>query len=721
MNGKWLLFVLTLVFCSLPVTLLAQQWEKLPGPDAANIHVNGMMNAASGAVLAYQGFGGILKSTDDGASWEYLLRDSETVSSSRLILRDGTLYFPTEQGVLSSTDEGATWQLIEMPSDYRLLDISPKHQFLILSKGKLFYNSTMFEGWFEITQEGLPKLPPNPSGVGDDQNHWFIDAGTQGLYRYTLGDQKWTRILAGYGGDPYPTLLYRDTDVLFYCKENENFVSTDGGDTWESCLYLHSSVSGMNRAPDQSLLTWNSNNIYHSTDNGRSWDNLKAPVESGINAVVKSTEGSLLLASLPDIHRSTDMGEHWELQRCGLLMAGRYVRMDATPGQHLFCGLSERQLISTDYGDSWRTPELGEVPYLIEPYFYSRDGAMYGYTRAYGLNASIRSTDGGISWSLTGFVPSPVYLLQFTATSLAETDNGLFLFSANGEVYHSTDQSQSWEYVSTVAEDKYSGTELVPMGLHESNTLLCAFSSNGVFRSTDHAVTWQDITPEQTVQWPGYYRLMEGRNGAVLLQCNRTLYCSTDQGDSWHVVLEGGSKNLGEFLLDAHRNVYEYRPSRNTENELGLLRTKDGFYWAQAELPELPVAPDEVLGLTFDDQNRLYLRTAFDGIYRMSDALTDAAPTATLPQHATIDALSPQPASVHSSAISVHFSLPAHSEVTVELFDLLGRKQRSTVSAEYAAGTHVTRLPVRGLTPGVYMVRLTTGTTSTSQTLLVQQ
>jgi hypothetical protein len=57
----------------------------------------------------------------------------------------------------------------------------------------------------------------------------------------------------------------------------------------------------------------------------------------------------------------------------------------------------------------------------------------------------------------------------------------------------------------------------------------------------------------------------------------------------------------------------------------------------------------------------------------------------------------------------VSFSLPAASEVTLEVFDLLGRRVKTLVSARLPAGTHTATFEADGEPAGIYLARLTAG------------
>src|SRR5690606_5119024 len=70
--------------------------------------------------------------------------------------------------------------------------------------------------------------------------------------------------------------------------------------------------------------------------------------------------------------------------------------------------------------------------------------------------------------------------------------------------------------------------------------------------------------------------------------------------------------------------------------------------------------------------------------------------------------LSVQPNPARRSA-SVVLTLPEPGEVSISLYDVLGRRVAVLHDGRLAAGEHALPLDVRGLPPGVYVVRVSSG------------
>ena len=76
----------------------------------------------------------------------------------------------------------------------------------------------------------------------------------------------------------------------------------------------------------------------------------------------------------------------------------------------------------------------------------------------------------------------------------------------------------------------------------------------------------------------------------------------------------------------------------------------------------------------------------------------------------------PNPA---ATSARVPFTLEAGSDVTMTLYDVLGRQVSTIAQGTYAAGSHDATLNVSSLAPGTYVVRLEAGATVVTRTLSV--
>lgn len=81
-----------------------------------------------------------------------------------------------------------------------------------------------------------------------------------------------------------------------------------------------------------------------------------------------------------------------------------------------------------------------------------------------------------------------------------------------------------------------------------------------------------------------------------------------------------------------------------------------------------------------------------------------------------LDANYPNP---FAQSTTIAYALPVAAEVRLEVFDVLGRRVRTLVGAEQAAGRHRVPFETAGLASGVYLYRLTAGARTATRRLQI--
>ena len=104
------------------------------------------------------------------------------------------------------------------------------------------------------------------------------------------------------------------------------------------------------------------------------------------------------------------------------------------------------------------------------------------------------------------------------------------------------------------------------------------------------------------------------------------------------------------------------------------------------------------------------------GSFPYNNVITTSAEGGPAGAAVAIGAAVPNPA---ATATRVPFTLEASSDVTLTVFDVLGRKVSTIAEGTYAAGSHDAALDVSTLSPGTYVVRLQAGATVVTRTLSV--
>jgi len=120
----------------------------------------------------------------------------------------------------------------------------------------------------------------------------------------------------------------------------------------------------------------------------------------------------------------------------------------------------------------------------------------------------------------------------------------------------------------------------------------------------------------------------------------------------------------------------------------------------------LPQESSAVRALAADDSD-LYA-ALYDGVWRVPlSIVTSVNPPSPAPSSFALEQNYPNP---FNPSTVITYRLPANSAVTLNVYDVLGRKVQTLINAREAAGTHSVIFNASDLPSGVYLYRLQAGT-----------
>ena len=389
--------------------------------------------------------GGVLKSTDGGATWSAAntgLPDFATVTALALDPRAlGKLYATsggggadvTGGGVFKSINFGDTWSAA----------------------------STGLPGGTIVSALGIDPTMPGTVYAGTDNLNGSGDGGS-GVFKSMDGGNTWSAASTGLPGNGNTSVVAFAFDpttpgTLYAGTYRGVFTSTDGGGTW-SGTGLSDRVFALvvDPHPPRTLyaVTSNGSAVFKSIDGGRTWSDTGPPDSPNVTALAvdPTTPGTLYAGTTPTfcgedcsnpvlVFKTTNGGATWSAASTGLPGGITALAIDPATPTTLYAG------ITVCGGESCG----GEVD---------------------------KSTDGGATWSdaSTGLANSPVVALIPDPTAPGTLYAGRYY----GGVFKSTDGADSW-----VALDHAGliNTAVSTLALDPSNsgTLYAGTFGGGVF------------------------------------------------------------------------------------------------------------------------------------------------------------------------------------------------------------------------------------------------
>lgn len=216
---------------------------KVPAPAmkarlAAKVPVTGMVRAGN-ALVAVGDYGTIVRSTDEGKTWQ----QAEVPVSALLTavhFVDETRGWAVGHGgvILATTDGGANWQLQAM------LDDKPVLLSVHFADAQRGYAVGAYGAAF-LTMDGGHNWESLAVGRGHDGdlhlNHifgtregkLFIAAETGVAFRSTDRGATWTKLATGVSGSLWSGLERADGEVVLLGMSGRVIASRDGGTTWQ--------------------------------------------------------------------------------------------------------------------------------------------------------------------------------------------------------------------------------------------------------------------------------------------------------------------------------------------------------------------------------------------------------------------------------------------------------------------------------------------------------
>jgi photosystem II stability/assembly factor-like uncharacterized protein len=340
--------------------------------------------------------GGILRSTDNGNSWDFVYPQvvSVTFASTPLFAGNGTAYFPTwGEGVLKSTDYGATWNHSNTGLGYpyvRALTMAPGGNLLAGTQYGIFKSTDSGAQWYSV---GLNICGVRGLAVGPQNN---LDASAWGMHRSTDSGLSWETIDNGLGSFDVRSMIVKENGEMFIGTNDYSngilFRSTDSGDSWtraDTGLPTGVVINGLAVLPSGELIAGGSGyaSVCHiSTDDGGSWTDIANGAFSMVGPVAANADGDIFAAS-NGIWRKLNGDTAWS-----------NVGAPGVTGTPTFMFIAKNRSIysnshmSTDNGTTWTPLTVGSA---LSSVAENSLGHLFAGTPGSGV---YRSTDDGGSW-----------------------------------------------------------------------------------------------------------------------------------------------------------------------------------------------------------------------------------------------------------------------------------------------------------------------------------
>jgi photosystem II stability/assembly factor-like uncharacterized protein len=627
------------VFC-LFVPLLASahpgagiRWRSV-GPSPPAIEAPVLVDAANHTLYIGSNGGGVLKSTNDGASFRPVNNGLNELTVAAMVMdpKDPqTLYASTGFAMYKTIDGAASWQpiggsgvtLVIDPTDTNVIyaGLSPRGGVIKSTDGgRTFIDATNGLGIPAVFALAID--PGNPQVL-------YVGTLGKGAFKSTDGAATWTPLNI----DPtiWSLLVDPDNSNVVYAGSGGRGVykSVDGGETFfrvgspEVGVVLALAKSG-----GELFAGTASQGVSVSGDGGRHWRDAGVTPNTALILSV-GTRGEVYVGTNIDgvfVHsrqRFHDRDGEWQrlarepLQRCAC-QNGHAIAVDPNDRDHVLLSTNDGGLLATEDGgrhwfDAGVNGLMSRAPRGIA---FDPQAPQRVYTGAFiGTQGMFRSEDHGRHWHTVHFGAPDIYVAGVTVDPV---DHAVYAttFQGGQGLWKSTDFGTTFRRIDRApgaAEDEFLGLtgRNVTVDPHNHRTIFMAVNAAnaGIWRSQDGGVSWaqvdaSDVALSVTIDPNDSNVVYAGAAGSGVLK-------SIDGGAHFTAMSQGlpvefQTSRTGSVLVDPRRSNVVYVGFEGA----GVYASTDGaesWHPLNADLDDL-----NVFGLALDatSPQGLYAATA---------------------------------------------------------------------------------------------------------------
>lgn len=334
---------------------------------------------------------GIMRSVDDGVSWEIVNTGLPSTRISGVFTTPaGTLWSSGRLGIQQWNDGDNAWHRPSAgPGFVQMLEltIAPDGEFFASTTDGLFRSADRGVSWSR-SDTTLPSGPTQHMTAGTTSADLF--AWGDGAYRSTDGGAHWAMLEHGIQQAPISAFSVLPGGVLLASQNGIVLRSSDRGDSWAAATSGDFSqfVSDGNAA----VYASGPSGLMHSTDDGATWTSRNTEF-TGIKHLVRNAVGHLFASNYLVVSRSVDGGRTWgTIESTQLSVADRSI--DVGPNGSLYRAGMDGSLsgvlrCSGDNGTTWTS--VGSLPYFGLTREVTTDslGYIYGVSEYRGIFRSL--------------------------------------------------------------------------------------------------------------------------------------------------------------------------------------------------------------------------------------------------------------------------------------------------------------------------------------------
>lgn len=529
----------------------------------------------------------------------------------------------------TSDDSGISWQALSCPFtqiDY-ISDLGT-NRFHVVSGSKIYRSDENAANW-QIFSSNIPYSSMRSIYYDKHAGFYYIGTNGGGIFRSHDEGINWQQIGQRFKDDQADIISVAvNTLGYIYVSQHKTYPSTyicsisrstDNGTSWTNIMETHpSNKIPLLLAPNDSIFAMSQDNGWvRSDDNGNSWNIISMGTYSQLygiltdNSIIGTNSDHPLMISFNAGNNWSDISISAYPSKLGctfyfdpFLAASGYDHING----YYFIGNQAGIFRSADNGASWISLN-GNIP-LTEIYQFASD--INGYLYSSTNSGIFRTTNNGNAWEQFGkWMPSLP-----TGIFIKGIENVFFAKTRNYTLYRSDDGAENWNKLSDSESiiDICTDNAGVLYGLKYYYN---PYYSIKYITSTDRGMTWSEkaanIDHPIKILRNSKGSLFVFSEGSTSLPFGNRIYRSSDNGNSWNLINDGGDKYvLFDVICDKNDRLFASGSYLSDENNGYLWRSYDyGDHWEIIQGNEigpsfnLVVGPGNIIVGSYTDTSHL--------------------------------------------------------------------------------------------------------------------
>lgn len=593
-----------------------------------------------------------------------------------------------------------------------------------------------------------------------DANTGFVCGSGGSIYRSVNGGAEWTPIMTGIANEDLNGISFVDnTKGVVVGNNGTIYTTSDGGVTWmpfntitdKNLLSVKYFAEGIIITGEYGTLITSASGLWNSLDSRTNSDiravsgmtYSTAHVAGGGGFIRNNMNGSdeflnfeinPMLANLVDlcyysedlgfavsslnnaIIKTTNGGVSWELtagasanmmwvqKSPGGSGIGNNLCMHPNDRNAAFVVYGNKVYASRDKGDSWsQIATIGIGSRAHSFYVSPLDTNIWVAAMNNTPDCIVRSTNYGVTW--TNIIAKDFSTYGQPLEMDQNDPNNFYFAPSNGSgegVYKSTDIGATFNLVAPYNNSGINQPCDLIIRWDHPNEIYMGDDGADIWKSTDAAQTWTLVKPGSSSEVPSMCNsIFDNTICYATTWSSPQVFRTTNSGDNWSIVSNNSGSGWGSDLCREDPTVvltgnYGSQSWLTTNGGVSFATVTMGLSGAGAGI----MVPERGYFLNMQTSSLYKLVINYSVLTSTNENIISSVPS-------SYD-LSQNYPNPFNPSTNIKFTLPEQGNVSLKVFDRLGREVADLVSGYRSAGTYEINFDASQLSSGIYFYKLST-------------